>query len=35
VTFTPTATGARTGNVTITDSDNLSPQMPKLSGTGD
>jgi len=35
VTFTPTATGTRTGNVTITDSDNLSPQMPKLTGTGD
>jgi len=35
VTFAPTATGSRTGNLTITDSDGLSPQMPKLSGTGD
>jgi phospholipase C len=35
VTFTPTQIGTNTGNVTITDSDNLSPQMPKLSGTGD
>jgi hypothetical protein len=35
VTFTPTQTGTATGNVTITDSDNLSPQVPKLTGTGD
>jgi hypothetical protein len=35
VTFTPTQTGARTGNITITDSDQLSPQVPKLTGTGD
>jgi phospholipase C len=35
ITFTPTVTGARTGNVTVTDSDQLSPQTPKLSGTGD
>ena len=35
VTFTPTAIGTRTGNLTITDSDNLSPQLPKLTGTGD
>lgn len=35
VTFTPTQTGAAAGNVTITDSDNLSPQVPKLTGTGD
>jgi phospholipase C len=34
VTFTPTTTGTLTGNVIITDSDALSPQMPKLSGTG-
>ena len=35
VTFTPTQTGTRTGNLTITDSDQLSPQIPKLTGTGD
>jgi phospholipase C len=35
ITFTPTQTGARTGNITITDSDQLSPQLPKLTGTGD
>jgi phospholipase C len=35
VTFTPTQTGTRTGNLTITDSDQLSPQLPKLTGTGD
>jgi hypothetical protein len=35
VTFTPTLTGTAAGNVTITDSDNLSPQVPKLAGTGD
>lgn len=34
VTFTPTQTGTRTGNLNILDSDALSPQMPKLSGTG-
>ncbi len=35
VTFTPTQSGAANGNITITDSDQLSPQLPKLSGTGD
>lgn len=35
VTFTPTQTGTATGNITITDSDQLSPQLPKLTGTGD
>lgn len=34
VTFKPTQSGAATGNITITDSDQLSPQLPKLSGTG-
>lgn len=34
VTFTPTQTGTRTGNLNILDSDALSPQMPKLTGTG-
>jgi hypothetical protein len=35
VTFSPTQTGTAAGNVTIIDSDNLSPQVPKLTGTGD
>jgi kumamolisin len=34
VTFTPTATGVRTGNVTITDSAPNSPQTVPLTGTG-
>jgi len=34
VTFTPTATGKRTGNVTITDDAFNSPQAVALSGTG-
>jgi hypothetical protein len=34
VTFTPTATGARTGTLTVTDSDPSSPQTVSLSGTG-
>jgi hypothetical protein len=34
VTFTPTATGARTGTVTITDNASGSPQLVNLSGTG-
>jgi trimeric autotransporter adhesin len=34
VTFTPTALGARTGTLTITDSANTSPQTASLSGTG-
>ena len=34
VTFTPTATGARTGAVTITDNASDSPQTISLSGTG-
>ncbi|MBZ5680458.1 MAG: choice-of-anchor D domain-containing protein [Acidobacteriia bacterium] len=34
VTFTPTATGARTGTLTITDSDATSPQHVALTGTG-
>jgi len=34
VTFTPTATGARTGTVTITDNASNSPQTISLSGTG-
>jgi len=35
VTFTPTATGARTGTVAITDNAGGSPQAVQLSGTGD
>jgi phospholipase C len=35
ITFTPSATGARTGSITINDSDNNSPQTIPLSGTGD
>src|SRR5208337_67275 len=34
VTFTPTATGSRTGTVTITDNATGSPQTVQLSGTG-
>jgi hypothetical protein len=34
VTFTPTATGARSGNVTVKDTDPVSPQKILLSGTG-
>jgi hypothetical protein len=34
VTFTPTADGSRTGNVTVTDNDVTSPQKIVLSGTG-
>ena len=34
VTFTPTATGTRTGNLTITDNAPGSPQIVSLSGTG-
>jgi phospholipase C len=35
ITFTPTATGARTGNFSIADSDFQSPQNVSLTGTGD
>lgn len=34
VTFTPTATGARTGSITITDNASGSPHMVSLTGTG-
>ena len=34
VRFSPTVTGARSGSVTITDSDQTSPQTVALSGTG-
>jgi hypothetical protein len=34
VTFTPTATGARTGTITITDNANGSPRAVPLTGTG-
>jgi len=34
VTFTPTATGSRTGTLTINDSDSNSPQIVNLTGTG-
>jgi hypothetical protein len=34
VTFTPTAVGAATGAITITDADPTSPQVVNLSGTG-
>jgi uncharacterized protein (TIGR03437 family) len=34
VTFTPAATGSRTGTVTITDADPTSPQSVTLTGTG-
>jgi hypothetical protein len=35
ITFTPTATGARSGNVTVRDTDPTSPQKILLGGTGD
>ena len=35
VTFSPTATGSRTGAITITDNAGSSPQAVNLSGTGD
>jgi hypothetical protein len=35
VTFTPAATGTRTGQLSIGDSANNSPQLAKLTGTGD
>jgi hypothetical protein len=34
VTFTPTAAGARTGTLTVTDNASASPQAVQLSGTG-
>jgi hypothetical protein len=34
VTFTPTQTGTRTGNVTLTDDADNSPQQVPLTGTG-
>lgn len=34
VTFTPSATGTRHGNLTVNDSDLTSPQMPGMTGTG-
>jgi phospholipase C len=34
VTFSPTATGTRTGNLTITDTDPTSPQVVQLQGIG-
>jgi phospholipase C len=34
ITFTPTATGLRTGTLTVTDSDASSPQTVELSGMG-
>ena len=34
ITFTPTATGTRNGNITVTDDANGSPQTVALSGTG-
>jgi len=34
VTFTPTAAGARSGTLTIVDSDSSSPQVVQLGGTG-
>jgi hypothetical protein len=34
VTFTPSASGTRTGTLTITDSDATSPQVVSLTGTG-
>jgi hypothetical protein len=34
VTFTPAATGSRTGTLTITDADPTSPQVVALTGTG-
>jgi hypothetical protein len=35
VTFTPTATGKRSGTLSVADSANNSPQTASLSGTGD
>jgi hypothetical protein len=35
VTFTPTQTGARTGQLSVSDSASNSPQMATLTGTGD
>jgi hypothetical protein len=35
VTFTPKATGTRTGSLIVSDSANNSPQTSSLSGTGD
>jgi Abnormal spindle-like microcephaly-assoc'd, ASPM-SPD-2-Hydin len=35
VTFTPTKTGTRTGQLTVNDSASNSPQTASLSGTGD
>jgi hypothetical protein len=34
VNFTPTATGVRTGTISVKDSDPTSPQVTKLTGTG-
>jgi len=34
VTFTPAATGSRTGTLSVTDSDKGSPQTDVLEGTG-
>jgi hypothetical protein len=34
VTFTPTATGTRTGAITITDNTSGSPHIVSLTGTG-
>ncbi len=34
VTFTPTTTGTLTGTITINDSDFMSPQIIKLTGSG-
>ena len=35
ITFSPTETGAELAMSPSSDSDNLSPQVPKLTGTGD
>jgi hypothetical protein len=35
VTFTPTQTGTRIGQLTVSDSANNSPQTASLRGTGD
>ncbi len=34
VAFSPTATGGRTGTITVTDNDSSSPQVVQLTGTG-
>jgi hypothetical protein len=34
VTFTPTAIGTRTGSITVSDSDAMSPQIVNITGTG-